>query len=233
MIKSVRVIIVTLFITVFIPFSVLAQEQDTESLQVGVQTGTQLLADIPVAHFEDADTWSGHMSVDKGIIFSMRKKGRPVEVPDIDPNDGTRNDYVLGVKVAFNQRGYSHFSLVPSRPVKIPGITKAVSLWVCGRSFKHRLFLNILDYKGQKRVLDMGLLDFVGWKKLSIAIPASIEQDNYNNTEWRGISFTGFVVECDPSENYGIYYVYFDELRAVTDIYNEEYRDEDDMNDGW
>jgi hypothetical protein len=90
-----------------------------------------------------------------------------------------------------------------------------------------------LDYKGEKRVLDMGLLDFVGWKKLSIAIPVSIEQDNYNNTEWRGISFTGFVVKCDPSESYGVYYVYFDELRAITDIYNEEYRDEDDMNDGW
>lgn len=233
MTKTVLVIIVTLFITVFIPFTVLAQEQDTESLQVGVQTGTQLLADIPVSHFEDADTWTGYMSVDKGIIFSMRRKGRPLEVPDIDPNDDTRNDYVLGAKVAFNQRGYSRFSLVPPRPIKIPGITKAVSLWVCGRSFKHRLYLNILDYKGEKRILDMGLLDFVGWKKISIAIPVSIEQDNYNNTEWRGISFTGFVVKCDPSESYGVYYVYFDELRAITDIYNEEYRDEDDMNDGW
>ena len=233
MIKSVLVIIVTLFITVFIPFSVLAQEQDTENLRVGVQTGTQLLADISVSHFEDADTWTGRMSVDQGIIFSMKRKGKPLEVPDINPNDGTRNDYVLGVKVAFTQRGYSHFSLTPPRPVKIPGITKAVTLWVCGRSFKHRLYLNILDYKGGKRVLDMGLLDFVGWKKLSIAIPASIEQDNYNNTEWRGISFTGFVVKCNPSESSGVYYVYFDELRAVTDIYNEEYRDEDNMNDGW
>jgi len=221
------------FIAMLIPLTLFAQDEDIENLQVGIQTGTQLLADIPISHFEDADTWSAVMPIDQGIIFAMRRRGRPLEVMEIDPNDGTTNESVLGIKVAFNQRGYSHFRVLPPKPVKVPGITKAITVWVCGRSFKHRLYLNVLDYQGNEMILDMGLLDFVGWKKLSIAVPVTIEQDNYHNTEWRGLSFAGFSVTCDPSETYGLYYVYFDELRAVTDIYNEEYRDEDDMQDGW
>ncbi|HEB31226.1 MAG TPA: flagellar filament protein FlaA [Spirochaetes bacterium] len=227
-------ILLTLIIAVFIPLMIFAQDQqDVDNLQVGIETGTQLLVELPVAHFEDADTWRATMPSDQGVIFSMRRKGRPLEVLEVDENDGTENEFVLGVKVAFNHRGYNYFVMAPPRPVKIPGITKAISLWVAGRSYRHRLYIHILDYRGEKRVLDMGLLDFVGWKKLAIAIPTNIAQDNFNNTEWRGISFTGMSIETDPLESYGVFYVYFDELRATTDIYNEEYRDEDDMEDGW
>jgi hypothetical protein len=34
-------------------------------------------------------------------------------------------------------------------------------------------------------------------------------------------------------ESYGSYYVYFDDLRATTDLFAESYRDKDDMPDGW
>jgi hypothetical protein len=233
MVKITVVLAIILAAAVIVPFTLDAQEQDVENLQVGIDTGTQLLADIPIAHFEDADTWNAAMPVDQGIVMSMKRKGRPLEVPAIDPNDGTSSEYVLGVKVAFNQRGYSHFRIQPERPIKVPGITKAITVWVCGRSFKHRMYLHVLDYLGKEMILDMGLLDFVGWKKVSVAIPVSIEQDNYHNTEWRGLSFAGWSVMCDPADTYGLYYLYFDELRAITDVYNEEVRDEDDMQDGW
>jgi hypothetical protein len=222
-----------LFTLAFLPIAAFAQEEDIENLQVGIQTGTQLLADIPVSHFEDADSWTTVMPIDEGIVMSMRRRGRPLEVPENDPNDNSNNRYVLGVKVAFNQRGYNHFTVRPARPIKIPGITKALSVWVCGRSFKHRLYVHVLDYKGSPMMLDMGPLDFVGWKKVAIPIPATIEQDNYHNTEWRGISLMGMSIQCDPEEAYGVYYVYFDEMRAISDIYSEEYMDEDDMQDGW
>lgn len=226
-------ICMSIFLFTFLPLIVTAQEQDIENLQVGIQTAGQLLADISVTHFEDADTWSSSMSIDQGIIMSMKRKGRPIEVPEIDPNDGTENEYVLGVKVAFTQRGYSRFTLIPPKPIKIPGITKAISMWVCGRSFRHRLYIHILDYKGNPMILEMGPIDFVGWKKMAIAIPATIAQHNYHSTEWRGISYNGMIIETDPAESYGVYYAYFDEIRAIIDIYSEENRDEDDMQDGW
>ncbi|RKY02738.1 MAG: flagellar filament protein FlaA [Spirochaetes bacterium] len=226
--------IISLTIIMFVGAGIgVAQEQDLENLQVGITTATQLLVDVPVTHFEDADSWVVDMPIDQGVVIAMRREGRPLEVPEVDPNDGTTNKYVLGVKVMFNQRGYAAFSIRPPKPIKIPGITKALSVWVVGRSFRHRLYAHVLDYKGREMVLDMGLLDFAGWKKINIAIPTSIEQENYHNMEWRGISFAGFTIVCNPEDTYGDYYVYFDELRAVTDIYIEEHRDEDDMQDGW
>jgi len=215
------------------PLALFAQEQDLEELQVGVETAGQLLADIAVSHFEDADAWASNMPIDQGLVTSMRRKGRPLEVPEVDPKDGTTNEYVLGVKVQFNQRGHATFSIRPPKPIKIPGITKALSVWVAGRSFRHRLYAHIIDYKGWEMILDMGIMDFRGWKQVNIAVPSSIEQYNYHNPEWMGISFAGFSVKCDPEETYGTYYIYFDELRAITNIYREEHRDEDDMEDGW
>ncbi|HPX26687.1 MAG TPA: flagellar filament outer layer protein FlaA, partial [Treponemataceae bacterium] len=43
----------------------------------------------------------------------------------------------------------------------------------------------------------------------------------------------GFRVDCDPELARGSYYLYFDDLRAVTDLYAMENRDEDDMDDNW
>ena len=222
-----------LIVAALAPWGGFAQEEKLENLQVGVETGTQLIVDIPITHFEDADTWSVSMPVDQGIIQSMSRRGKPSEVAETDPNDGTKNVYTLGVKVMFNQRGYARYTVAPPKPIKVPGITKALTVWVTGRNFKHRLFVHIYDYKGSLMVLDMGLLDFSGWRKRFIPIPTRIEQDNYHNTEWRGISIAGFSVETDPAESYGVLYMYLDELRAISDIYSEEHRDQDDMQDGW
>ena len=41
------------------------------------------------------------------------------------------------------------------------------------------------------------------------------------------------MIDADILESYGTYYVYFDDLRAVTDLFAEESRDEDDMVDNW
>jgi len=227
------IVILTAILIIFSIPVILTAQQDLQNLQIGVDTAQQLLVDIPVTHLEDADVWQAQMPIDQGIIIAMRRRGRPLDLPEVDPKDGTNNQYVLAAKVAFTQRGYAGFYLAPPTPIKIPGITKAITMWVCGRSFRHRLYIHLLDYTGKKLSLDMGTLDFVGWKKLSIAIPSTINQNDYHNTEWRGLSFAGISVECDPEETYGVYYIYIDEIRAISDIYSEEHRDEDDMEDNW
>ena len=48
-----------------------------------------------------------------------------------------------------------------------------------------------------------------------------------------GIKILGLVVEPELTETYGSYYVYFDDLRIVTDLFAEENRDPDDIADNW
>ena len=96
------------------------------------------------------------------------------------------------------------------------------------------------DFFNNQFELTMGKLNFHGWKKMSVAIPpqnpdgrTGIIQRNYHYNSQMGLKVVGFKIECDPMEAFGTYYVYFDDLRAVTDLFAEDSRDEDDMVDGW
>jgi hypothetical protein len=64
-------------------------------------------------------------------------------------------------------------------------------------------------------------------------VPPSITQTDYHFTLKDGIKITGFKIECDPLEAMGTYYLYFDDIRAVSDLFGEARRDTDDMTDGW
>jgi len=113
-------------------------------------------------------------------------------------------------------------------------------VWVAGRNYNHVLKLIVQDFFNNQFELTLGKLNFQGWKKLSVAIPpqnpdgvSGIIQRNYHYTSQMGLKIIGFKIECDPMEAFGTYYVYFDDLRAVTDLFAEDSRDEDDMVDGW
>jgi hypothetical protein len=79
----------------------------------------------------------------------------------------------------------------------------------------------------------MGRLNFSGWRRLTVPIPPDIQQRDIHYSDQGGIEVLGFVIEPDLLEAYGSYYVYFDDLRALTDLFSEESRDPDDMVDSW
>ncbi|MFQ3619565.1 MAG: flagellar filament outer layer protein FlaA, partial [Spirochaetales bacterium] len=141
--------------------------------------------------------------------------------------------YVLGVKTEFLRRGSATITVKPARPIGIAGIVKTMSVWVAGRNYNHTLKVLLQDFSGNPFELTMGKLNFSGWKQLIVAIPPNVEQRNPHYSTQTGIKFLGFSIECDMRETYGNYYVYFDDLRAVTDLFAEENRDIDDMLDAW
>ena len=126
-----------------------------------------------------------------------------------------------------------------ARPLAIEGVTKTVSVWVAGRNQGHSLTLLVQDYYGHNFELYMGTLDFSGWKQMKVAVPPSpdgvhgiVQQDSYLGDR-PGLKIVGFRIDCDPMLARGAYYVYFDDLRAITDVYSLMNRDEDDMDDNW
>jgi hypothetical protein len=186
---------------------------------------------------EDAAYWYAAMPLDMGVAEVKRLAGSAAgkqPIPDEAALGINEDDkYVLGVKVSFFHRGASYFSVHPQNPIAVEGIVKTVSVWVVGRNYNHTLKLLFEDYRGQAQELTIGTLNFIGWKKLTVAIPPSILQTEYHYTYLSGIRITGLEVDCDPMDSYGTYYVYFDDIRAVTDLFGESKRDADDMSDGW
>jgi hypothetical protein len=205
--------------------------------EIGKDQAQQLLKEVSVEKFQDAAFWYPAMPLDMGVAQVKRLAGSPLGKQPIadEVNLGIKEEdkYVLGLKVSFFHRGVAEFAVHPLNPIPIEGIVKTISVWVVGRNFNHLLKLQLTDYRGQAQELTIGTLNFIGWKKLTVAIPPNILQTEYHYTYRSGIQITGLKVETDPLDSYGTYYVYFDDMRAVTDLFGESKRDSDDMSDGW
>ena len=205
--------------------------------QIGVNSAQQKLQEVSVSKFEDAGLWYGLMAADEGIIQIRRFEGSPMDKEpieaEVEAGIQEPDDYVVGAKVSFYRRSLSTFSVKPIRPLPIEGITKTISVWVAGRNTSHVLQLEISDHFENTAYINMGKLNFVGWKKITVSVPPAIIQRDYHYNNKMGITVKGFNILCDLDETYGSYYIYLDDLRAVTDLFAEESRDVDDILDSW
>lgn len=228
---------IAIFIALVVVGSVFGQETPPDPANIGVDTAQQNLQEISIERFEDPGFWKVSMPMDRGIVTHRRLEGAPA---DKEPIAGEQragieatDENVIGVKVEYYNRGSTQISLEPARPLSVPGIVKTLSVWVVGRNFNHRLSLVIEDFFGNRNVLPFGRLNFSGWKKLTVAVPPTVQQRNPHYNQQTGIKILGLVIDAEIAETYGTYYVYFDDLRAVTDLFAEESRDPDDMVDNW
>jgi hypothetical protein len=241
-------------IAIILAFSIVASVMAQASVgaadpnAIGIDTAQQKLQTVSVDKFEAAGFWNVFISPDEGIangrLFQGGPSGKENEpkpeerYAGIDPK--VADQYVYGVRADFLRRGHNQIFVLADKPIPIEGITKTISIWVVGRNYNHTLKVIVQDFFNNRFELTMGKLNFQGWKKLSVAVPpqnpdgrTGIIQRNYHYNNQMGIKIIGFKIECDPMEAFGAYYVYFDDLRAVTDLFAEDNRDEDDMIDGW
>lgn len=215
----------------------LVEEPNPET--VGNDSAMQALREISLDKFERDGSWFVHMSPDYGVISARNFKGSPAMKEPLKGEEEVEDTQVLGVKVEFFRRGVNSFYINAQRPIAIEGVTKTVSVWVCGRNQGHDMFLLVEDYFGRNYELYMGNLGFSGWKKLTCVVPPSPDSEHgivqrsayYGNKP--GLRIIGFRVDCNPMLARGTYYMYLDDLRCVTDLYDLENQDIDDMSDAW
>lgn len=209
---------------------------------IGNESAEQKLKEVSVEKFENEGTWTVAMSADEGIITGRLFNGSPAAKKPIPAEEGKDipDEKVFGAKVEYFRRGHNTFFVSAVKPLPVEGITKTVSVWVVGRNYKHTLKLIVEDFWGKQFELYMGTLNHSGWKQMTVAIPPQnpsgkhgIIQKDYHYGNKMGLKIIGFKIECDPDDAYGSYFIYFDDLRAVTDLYEIEVRDEDDMFDNW
>lgn len=229
--------LIALLFAGFFAVALSAQDSNPNASNLGVNTAQQRLQEVSISKFEDPGFWVVTMPLDHGIIEHRRFEGAPANKRPLEAEEATAatdsDDYVLGVKTQYYRRGWTSLSIQAARPLAVPGIAKTISLWVVGRNFNHMLKVIVEDYFGNKIALPMGRLNFSGWKEMTVAVPPSIQQINPHHSDRSGIKILGFVIEPELTETYGTYYVYFDDLRVVTDLFAEESRDPDDMVDAW
>lgn len=209
---------------------------------IGTDSAEQKLKEVSVDKFESEGTWTVWMSADEGIIKGRLFDGAPAGKKAIPSEEGMNlpDSKVYGVRVDYFRRGYNSFAVTALKPLPIEGIAKTVSVWVVGRNYNHEIKLLLEDYWGTRFELYMGKLNHSGWKLMTVAIPpqnpdgkSGIIQKDYHYGTRMGLKLVGFKINCNPDDAYGSYYLYLDDLRCVSDLYEIENRDADDMYDNW
>ncbi len=212
---------------------------DPEASNIGADSAASALKEVCVDKFERDGSWNVHISPDAGLVSARLFEGSPAAKEQLEGEDPEMDTHVLGAKVEFYRRGINSIYITAVRPLPIEGVTKTVSVWVSGRNANHDIFLLVQDYFGHNYELYLGNLGFSGWKKLTVAVPPTpdgehgIVQSSAYYGDRPGLRILGFRIDCNPVLARGKYFVYFDDLRAVTDLYDLENRDDDDIPDNW
>lgn len=227
---------------------------EDESAESKKGTGEQSLYKITVDTFEKAGEWRASMPIEYGIINIKEIAGAPLELankkaekvqvpPKYGSNGASAKTYfeeetdehkqVLGIKISYMLRGFSWAKIEPPFPVKLEGLVKGFEIWVCGRNKKHKLNVLVKDFYGEEKLLELGSLNFIGWKKMTVQIPYTISQEDFRYSTNRGLSFEGFIINFNPEETSGRYYIYFDNISVELSRFLEENRDSDDPLDVW
>ncbi len=148
-----------------------------------------------------------------------------VDNPD-DPN------HILGVKTYFYERGFDRVEVSPPHEYTIKGKARQFSIWVLGRKFRHTLSIKLRDYRGKIHKLNMGRLDFFGWKKLVVTVPGWLPQSTRYSLMDRNLHFVSLFVTSDTHEIPGTFYFYVDGLKALVDQQEQEYPGSE-IKDNW
>lgn len=162
----------------------------------------------------------------------------------------------LGLKTGFKTKGYNFVEILPpvykteiypslknlfnapipnpnnQRFIPMPGKVQSVDVWVAGRNFRYTVEVHLKDYNGFTYALEMGKINYAGWRNLSKNMPGYIPQEEKYLPKEKPLRFVKFVVRSDPDERANKVYIYFDHMKVITDVYIERF-DGDDIKDTW
>jgi hypothetical protein len=157
----------------------------------------------------------------------------------------------FGIWGKFDRRGYNWIDVYPIVPgsaddpqgpipfeIPIPGRLNTLDMWVWGSNLNFYLEAYVRDYRGIVHTLYMGDLAYAGWRNLKVRIPSSIPQSKRALPRLEGLSFVKFRIWTTPMERVDNFYVYFNQMKIVTDIFEslfdgDELADPDRVREFW
>ncbi len=143
-------------------------------------------------------------------------------------------DYqVLGVNARFDRQGYNYLEFIPIQeddsgeivvnPIEIPGRVKYLDMWVWGSQFDFYVDVHIEDYTGVVWTLNLGDINFTGWRNLRVNIPHYIPQSETYIPYLKSLKLVKLVLWTRPAERVADFYVYIDQIKVLTDLFESTF----------
>ncbi|MCL2093251.1 MAG: flagellar filament outer layer protein FlaA [Treponema sp.] len=149
----------------------------------------------------------------------------------------------LGIWARFDRRGYNWVDVYPVAAgtgqdgdypepfeIPLPGRLQTMDMWVWGMNQNLTLEAYFRDHNGVVHAVPMGSLAFIGWRNLNIRIPNHIPQSRRTLPRLAGLTFVKFRIWTMPTERVDNIFVYFKQLKIVTDTF-ESLFDGSDLSD--
>jgi hypothetical protein len=139
---------------------------------------------------------------------------------------------VLGIHGAFLRKGYNYVEIIPGtgtgdnfvpKAIPIPGRAHFLDLWAWGSNYAYSLELHVRDFQGIDHVLPLGSLQYIGWKNLQVRVPGSIPQSWKYLPRRQGLELTKLVLWTQPAEKVDEFYLYLDQIKVTTDMFESSY----------
>ena len=144
---------------------------------------------------------------------------------------------VLGIHGRFDRLGYNSIEIFPvqtgrgsdgseqlvPKNILFPGRVRNLDLWVWGSNFDYYLEVHVMDFRGIVHVLPLGSIKYRGWKNLTVNIPNYIPQSVVYAPALRGLQLVKFVMWTRPTEKVDDFYLYFDEIKVLTDTFETQW----------
>ena len=169
-------------------------------------------------------------------IIADRLKGDYIEsVPRAlsymgEEEDKANQTKSFGVSASWSRKGYNWVDVIPAanNPQYLkpfPGRIKSIDMWVWGANYNYELYLSLENSDKYAYNLRMGDLRFVGWKSLSLQVPATIM--SYGNQRYiprkDGLTLKRIRIYTQPTERVDRFNVFFDNMRIITDTFGGEF----------
>ena len=153
-----------------------------------------------------------------------------------DANGNTLN--VLGVNGAFDRGAWNWIDVYPVyiaddaasgksagdiAEIPIPGKVEQLFVWLWGQGRDYFLQVYVRDYQGIVHMLNLGSINYRGWRQLNVKIPTQIPQTHRSAPYLRPLKLVKFRILTKPYEEVSDFKVYFDQLTVLTDLFEAVY----------
>lgn len=136
----------------------------------------------------------------------------------------------LGIWGNFDRRGHNWIDIYPAEAgadaatvIPIPGRIQSLDMWVWGSNLRYSIEAYFRDYRGTIHVINLGSINHTGWRNVRATIPSSIPQTKTVLPRFAPLEFLKFRIWTDPTERVNDFYIFFNQFKIVTDIFETPY----------
>jgi len=133
----------------------------------------------------------------------------------------------FGIWGRFDRRGHNWVDIYPVRQengeevqgITIPWRLISIDMWVWGSNHRYDLEAYFRDYRGMVHIIQLGSINYTGWRNLRANIPAGIPQSEGYLPRLAALTFVKFRIWTQPTERVDNFFVYFNQFKLLVDTF--------------